>query len=423
MTLQALLITGDDSAAEVLGRVLPTAGLAVERLSDFATAIDRLQHQRFDALVIDFEDPEAGAKLHAEARELSAGIPLITIALVKDPSQTRKILGSGTHFVLYLPLSDDKTKACLRAVTALLNRERRRTHRVPVQAPVELSLPDTRTAEGILLDLSEAGMDVLTAEPQVPGALLNIRFQLPDGGIEVITCGQVAWANPNGQTGIRFLDLDESTKAQLHVWLQTAAGNHASPDEGASPCKLTDLSLGGCYVESDSPFPENALVDLCLRTEEVAVHTEGLVRVTHPGHGMGVEFPSRTAVQRAQVDNLINLLRSCPESTPQLTISPRALSADIEEFKPTGELKTAQELAGPTPEMQSAETQYSETKPAEDQSAAGLPAADLSGGDDSADALEDPLLELLHHGSTMQQEDFLAELRRQRTGEAETVAT
>jgi hypothetical protein len=75
-------------------------------------------------------------------------------------------------------------------VTALLNRERRRAYRVPVQAPVELSLPDTRKMEGILLDLSETGMDVLTAEPQVPGALLNFRFELPDGALEIQLTGR-----------------------------------------------------------------------------------------------------------------------------------------------------------------------------------------------------------------------------------------
>lgn len=387
MTLLALLITNDDAAAEVLGRVLPTCGLAVERLSDFATALDRLQRQRFDALVIDFEDASSAANLLDEARQLNAGVPLVTIALVADQRKTRNILGSGAHFVLYKPLADDQAKACLRAVAALLNRERRRAHRVPVQAPVELSLPDTRTAEGILLDLSETGMDVLTAEPQVVGALLNISFQLPGGELEVNTRGQVAWANPNGQTGVRFLELDELTKAKLHVWLQSASGIHSSADEGASPCKLTDLSLGGCYVESDSPFPENALVDLCLRTEELAVHTEGIVRVTHPGHGMGLEFPSRTQGQRAQVDNLISLLRSCPDSTPQLSISPRALSADPGEFKADNESPNSDD-------------------------------EQLSGEDFSADGLDDPLLELLRTGSAMQQEDFLAELHRQRSGES-----
>ncbi|MFZ0310852.1 MAG: PilZ domain-containing protein [Candidatus Sulfotelmatobacter sp.] len=381
MTLLALLISTDDSASDILGRVLPAAGIAVERFSDLAAAIDRLQQQRFDALILDFEDAKDAAEVFEEARRLNSGSAPVTVALVAEHAKVRDILSNGAHFVLYKPLSEEKAAAGLRAVTALLNRERRRAYRVPVQAPVELTLPDTRKAEGILLDLSETGMDVLTAEPQTPGALLNFRFQLPDGSLEILAHGQVAWANPNGQTGVHFLDLDESIKNHLQTWLLAAASIHRpGPEETVPHCKLTDLSLGGCYVETDSPFPEHALVDLCLRTEEMAVHTEGMVRVNHPGHGMGVEFPSRTPEQRAQVGNLISLLRSCPESMPELSVSPRALVADLSQFESAPEAVSS---------------------PAEDE-----------------DDLEDPLLELLRHASAMQEDDFLEELRRQRSGES-----
>jgi hypothetical protein len=37
---------------------------------------------------------------------------------------------------------------------------------------------------------------------------------------------------------------------------------------------------------------------------------------------------------------------------------------------------------------------------------------------ETAEDLEDPLLELLRQGSALQQDDFLAELRRQRSGES-----
>lgn len=378
MTLLALLVSTDDSACEILGRVLPASGIAVERFSDLTAAVERLQQQKFDALVVDFENPQAAADVLAEARKLNSGNPPITVALVAELAKVRDILSGGAHFVLYKPLSDDKATSGLRAVAALLNRERRRAHRVPVQAPVALTLPDTRTIEGILLDLSETGMDVLTAEAQAPASLLNFRFQLPDGSLEVHAHGQVAWANPNGQTGVHFLDVDESTKAQLQAWLQAAAATlKAGPEETVPHCKLTDLSLGGCYVESDSPFPERALIDLCLRTEDMAVHTEGMVRVTHPGYGMGVEFPSRTPEQRAQVGNLISFLRGCPESLLEVSVSPRALTADLNEFERGPELD-----------------------------------------DETSDELADPLLELLREGSTLQQDDFLAELRRQRSGES-----
>jgi len=250
-----------------------------------------------------------------------------------------------------------------------------------VQAPVEITLPDTRKVDGILLDLSETGMDVLTAEPHIPGSLLAFHFQLPDGGMEVEAHGQVAWANPNGQTGVHFLDLADSTSAALKTWLQAVASTAgAGTDETVPHCKLTDLSLGGCYVQTDAPFPERALVDLCLKAEAHEVHTEGMVRVAHPGHGMGVEFPSRTSEQRAQVANLINFLRSCPATMLELIISPRALVADITQFEP-GDKKA----------------------------------------EESADEMEDPLLDLLRRGTSLQQDNFLSELHHQRNPEEASV--
>ena len=382
MTLLALLISSDDFASEILSRVMPASGIAVERFSDVAAAIDRLHQQRFDALVLDYEAPGAAAEVLAAAKKLNSGNTPVTLALVAERARVREVLSGGAHFVLYKPLSDEKATTALRAVAALLKRERRRAHRVPLQVPVELTLPIGRKAEGILLDLSEGGMEVLTAEPQASGAILHFRFKLPDGSLEVQAHAQVAWANTNGQSGVHFVDLDASIREQLELWLRAAAGTQGAGAEETVPhCKLTDLSLGGCYVETDSPFPEHASIDLCLKSGELAVHTEGMVRVMHPGHGMGIEFPSRTAEQRAQVGNLINLLRSCPDTAPELNISPRALRADVTQFLPD-------------PGM----TAETESEPSEDY-------------------VEDPLLELLRQGSSLQHEHFAAELRRQRSGE------
>ncbi len=377
MTVQALLVTRDDSASEILGRTLPTYGVAVERWSDPSTAITRLQQQKFDALVVDFDDPEAARDVIREARLLGSTSPPVTVALVADPAAIREILSAGAHFVLHKPLTEEKARTGLCAVTALLSRERRRAFRVPVQAPVALALPDQRKIEGILLDLSETGMDVLTAEPQPAGSLIAFRFQLPDSSFEMDGHGQVAWANPNGQTGVHFLDLTEVAAAELKAWLRAAAVTAAvSPNESVPHGKLTDLSLGGCYVETTSPFPERSLIDLCLKAEDIEIHSEAMVRVVHPGRGMGVEFPSRTHEQRAQVENLIGFLRGRPETTLELFVSPRALTADLSQFEPSE--------------------------------------ADREG---SKEEMEDLLLELLRRGTKLQEDDFIAELRHQRSSE------
>jgi len=379
MTLQALLVSTDDDAASVLGRVLPTFGIAMDRSSDHETTLARIQQQRFDALIVDFDNPGLSEDVLRQAQKL--GTEPLSIALVADTAKVRGILSSGAHFVLYKPLSDDAVKAGLRAAAALLSRERRRTVRVPVQAAVEITLPDARKVDGILLDVSESGMDVLTAEPQSAGTLLAFQFELPDGGPKIDAHGQVAWANPNGQTGVHFLDLTETASTELKTWLKAAVSTASTdPNEAVPNCKLTDLSLGGCYVQTDAPFPERALVDLCLKAQNLEVHTEGMVRVAHPGHGMGVEFPSRTPEQRAQVGELINFLRSCPATMIEMSISPRALVADLAQFEP-GEKKA----------------------------------------EESGEELEDHLLELLRRGTSLQQDDFLSELQHQRSPQETSV--
>ena len=380
MTLQSLLVSTDNSSAEVLGRVLPTFGIMMGRSSDPETTLTRIQQQKFEALIVDFDDAALARDILQLVEKLGSGC--LTVALVADHSQVRDVLSSGAHFVLYKPVSEDAAKAGLRAVAALLNRERRRAVRIPVQGPVEVWQPDGRKVDGILLDLSETGMDVLTSEPQIPGALLRFQFTLPDGTLNIDAHGQVAWANPNGQTGVYFLDLAGSVAGQLKTWLNAAALT-AEPgtNESVPHCKLTDLSLGGCYVETAAPFPERALVDLCLRSGEHEVHTEGMVRVAHPAQGMGVEFPSRTAEQRAQVENLINFLRSSPDAMPELSVSPRALVADLMQFE-------------------SRQPEHGEENG--------------NGAAENAAGFEDPLLELLRRGASLQQEEFLSELQHQR---------
>ena len=226
MTLQALLVSTDDQAAEVLGRVLPPFGIALDRCSDLETTKTRIQQQKFAALIVDFDNPEAAEDILRQAKNL--GTEPLSIALVADAAKVRDILSRGAHFVLYKPLSEEAAQAGLRPAASLLSRERRRAFRVPVQAPVEITLSGNRKADGILLDLSETGMEVLTAEPLERGGQLAFRFQLSDRTLEVEARGEVAWANRNGQAGVRFLDVAETFSAKLKTWLQAAASRKAS---------------------------------------------------------------------------------------------------------------------------------------------------------------------------------------------------
>ncbi len=385
MILQTLLVSKDDQTAETLIQVLAQFGVAVDRSNAPDVAVIRLAEERFDQVIVDFDsDFEAssdagshnsvGASQVLEACRRLAGPdrnPPVTIALLHDASQIRSILGEGAHFILTKPVTPEQAHNTLRPATALLKRERRKSSRVAVQAAVSIRIDDNNTVEGIMLDLSTGGMDVLAAKPLPSATMVRIFFELPDGGAGVECEAEVAWSTANGQTGLRFLDMDAKMREQMAEWL-TARSHDALPAEpdAVSQCKLTDLSLGGCYVETESPFPQSSAVDLCLRAAGIEIHTEGLVRVMHPGRGMGIEFPANTEEQRKSVGEFIEFLSSQPGATPQLETSPRALVANALDLSQSG----------------SAETDT-----------------------------DDPLLELLRTGNGLQEDAFLDELRRQRT--------
>ncbi len=185
--------------------------------------------------------------------------PPVTVALLHDASQIRSILGAGAHFILTKPVTREQAQNTLRAATALLKRERRQSSRVAVQAAISIQVEDGNPIEGILLDLSTGGMDVLAAKPLPSATVVRVSFELPDGGTAIEAEAEVAWSSANGQIGLRFLDMDAKMREQWPSgWLP--ARHDALPEEPdtVSQCKLTDLSLGGCYVQTESPFPQSS---------------------------------------------------------------------------------------------------------------------------------------------------------------------
>jgi len=112
MILQALLVSKDDPTAETLVRVLAQFGVAVDRSNAADVAATRLTEQRFDQVIVDFDDPEAASQMLESCRRLAGPDrnPPVTVALLQNASQIRSILGAGAHFVLIKPLALNRRK-------------------------------------------------------------------------------------------------------------------------------------------------------------------------------------------------------------------------------------------------------------------------------------------------------------------------
>lgn len=354
MIFHALLVLTDDSAAELLQHVLADYQVESEHCSDLDAAALKLAEQRFDAVVVDVDEPRA-ADVLARVRRSALSKNAVTISLVSDPSLVRPAFGMGANFVLYKPVSPEPVRSSLLAVIALLKRERRSSFRVPVQLPVTLSWQGVPEVEGIMLDLSESGMDVLSAQALQQSLPVHVQFSLPDLS-QIAAMGEVAWANSNGQAGVEFIDFPEGQRRIVQNWL--AANAHENPPSEAEPlsCKLSDLSIGGCYLETPSPFPVHAELELSLRASDVEVKITGLVRVMHPGYGMGLEFISDQGEHRDLIAQFISLLSANPGSVPQVSAAPKSIhfdcAAKATEQEPEVEDKLVELLRSDTPRTQ-----------------------------------------------------------------------
>jgi hypothetical protein len=72
---------------------------------------------------------------------------------------------------------------------------------------------------GIIRNLNGEGAAVQAVAPLRPQQRVRLRFELRFPRLRVEAYGEVSWANPSGQCGVRFVDLPARTSHQINEWI------------------------------------------------------------------------------------------------------------------------------------------------------------------------------------------------------------
>ncbi len=329
MSLLALVFSADDKVVRVLRRVLSELEIGMEVSADAESAIHQLTRKRFEAVIVDCTDQRTASRVLRSAHSAPVNKRAVAVAILSGQTAVAGV-DLGAHFVLHQPLSPERAKTSFRAVRALMKRERRRNARIAVETPVIVQVNDgAGQLRAVTTDLGEGGMAIQLAHRPKKLGPVTIQFSLPgsptSAAEDVIECkGQVAWENPGRQVGLRFVDLAPEIRDRLNVWLESHAPEFEEDDPPA-PCKLTDLSLGGCYLETGSPFPVRTRILLSVQIAGVVSRAEGVVLVMHPDLGMGVQFAQDTDPQRQHVEKFIHALTTNSGVIPEILVEPEGL--------------------------------------------------------------------------------------------------
>jgi len=92
------------------------------------------------------------------------------------------------------------------------------------------------------------------------------------------------------------------------------------------PGKITDISLGGCYVEMISPLPINSIIELNFSSEDTIFHLSGSVRSSQPGFGMGIEFRGMSPMEHEKLRSIAPPVPAPPEPARMPSRSPQSMS-------------------------------------------------------------------------------------------------
>lgn len=360
MDLRVLVVCPDQDSANLLKTVLAEMEITAEHTPSISRGLERLEEEIFDAVILDYRADQSSEEFLAKLRQTRSGSRnTLLVAILDADFSARPVFGLGANFVLYRPLSLERTRLSLRAARGLMRRERRRGARIPVNSPTSVAYPGVEDLRGTIVDLSDGGTSLRSANTLPPVGKVYFQFSLPGQQGAVRLSGEVAWQDASGRTGIRFVDVPQASRRLMHAWLlqnnfrqvqskdvppvqpvSSAAGQIPTGLKSAplgsnrrgerrfacklgaevyrmgssvpNRCALSDVSEGGCYVEMPSPLTGQADIEIVVRTKEMKLKIRGQVQAVHPGFGMGVRFVFDDDAEREEVLRLLAVLAAGP---------------------------------------------------------------------------------------------------------------
>jgi DNA-binding response OmpR family regulator len=213
-------------------RLLVEMGYEVDTAGDGREAIERLEAQRPDLLILDLMMPAVdgwGVLRYLKAKP--GGPPVVILTARGDHDSFARGIREGASAYVFKPFRFHELIATCQAL--LLGgskhkevvRERRRDPRRVIMAEVRVLSRDKQPiALGELVDLSAQGAQVHLGLRLTPGSSVRVAFHTPDGRSALSLEGTVRWCEPAPRGfahGLELTDIDPEMQARLRQLLGT----------------------------------------------------------------------------------------------------------------------------------------------------------------------------------------------------------
>jgi CheY-like chemotaxis protein len=214
-----LLLSHDQADVRLLVEAVQQLALSVEACLDISEALDKVNHQKYEAVFVDTMLGNQATYFLERLRASASNRTAVAFAITSNSAETGSALRAGARFALQRPLSPDSIGHTLQAAYGLIVRERRRYFRYPVSVSAVARKKGELEVFGSTINVSERGIAFGGSRPLTVGAEVTMEFTLTDPRLKVIAQSIVRWHNAKNQSGLSFVFLPSDISSELQGWL------------------------------------------------------------------------------------------------------------------------------------------------------------------------------------------------------------
>jgi protein TonB len=181
MALRCLLFSSDEGTATPILQALAGLGVDGEHCSEAVVAVEKVTHQNFQIVIIDWDKQPEAALLLTTARERKAAERPLTLAIVSDDASVPASLQAGANSILRKPILDSQVTDTLTTARDLLRAKQESAAIAAQAAAAAASAGSTTTLPAIVEPGKERALragEFLQSTPPAPGAQFETESNL-----------------------------------------------------------------------------------------------------------------------------------------------------------------------------------------------------------------------------------------------------
>ena len=181
MAIRCLLFSSDEGTATPILQALAALDVEGEHCSEAVAAVEKVTHQSFQIVIIDWDTQPEAARLLTAARERKAAERPLTLAIVSNDISVPAALQAGANSILRKPILDSQVTDTLTTARDLLRAKQESAATVAQAAAAGASSGSTTTLPARAEPGAERALragEFLQSAPPAPGAQFETESNL-----------------------------------------------------------------------------------------------------------------------------------------------------------------------------------------------------------------------------------------------------